>query len=102
MIISNPPYVCENEAADMEPRVLGHEPKEALFVPDSDPLLFYRVIADYATTALKDDGKLYFEINPRYCEDIKHLLTDMGFKDIQVRKDQFNKQRMISACKRKR
>ena len=102
LIISNPPYVCENEAADMEPRVIDHEPSLALFVSDNDPLLFYRHIADFAMTALKEDGRLYFEINPHYCEELRQLLTDMGFEDIQVRNDQFNKQRMICACKRKR
>ena len=102
LIISNPPYVCESEASTMESWVLNHEPKEALFVPNSDPLLFYRHIAHFALTALEDDGRLYFEINPHYCDELRQLLTGMGFKDIQVRNDQFNKQRMICACKRKR
>ena len=99
LIISNPPYICENESEDMKPWVLDHEPKEALFVPDSDPLLFYRHIANYALATLEDEGRLYFEINPCYCKELELLLADMGFKDIQVRKDQFDKQRFIRACK---
>lgn len=86
----------------MEPWVLEHEPHQALFVPDDDPLLFYRHIADYAMTALCDDGMLFFEINPRYSEALRQMLTAKGFHDIQVIDDQYGKQRFISACKQKR
>lgn len=86
----------------MEPWVLEHEPHLALFVPDDDPLLFYRHIADYAMTALCDDGMLFFEINPRHSEALRQMLTAKGFHDIQVIDDQYGKQRFISACKQKR
>lgn len=99
LIVSNPPYICESEAAEMEPHVLNHEPAQALFVPDNDPLLFYRHIGNYAKTALYEGGKLYFEINPRFCKDTGQLLSGLGFHDIQVRKDQFGKERFISACR---
>ena len=99
LIVSNPPYICESEAAEMEPHVLNHEPAQALFVPDNDPLLFYRHISNYAKTALYEGGKLYFEINPRFCKDTGQLLSGLGFHDIQVRKDQFGKERFISACR---
>ena len=99
LIVSNPPYICESEAAEMEPHVLNHEPAQALFVPNDDPLLFYRHIGNYAKTALYEGGKLYFEINPRFCKDTGQLLSELGFHDIQVRKDQFGKERFISACK---
>ena len=64
MIVSNPPYICEKEKADMEKNVLEHEPSIALFVPDENPLKFYRAIAEYASSSLKSGGALYFEINP--------------------------------------
>lgn len=99
LIVSNPPYICESEAAEMEPHVLNYEPAQALFIPNSDPLLFYRHIGNYAKVALHEGGKLYFEINPRFCKDIEQLLSGQGFHDIQVRKDQFGKERFISACK---
>lgn len=102
VIVSNPPYIGQSEAATMEPWVLEHEPHQALFVPDDDPLLFYRHIADYAMTALCDDGMLFFEINPRHSEALRQMLTAKGFHDIQVIDDQYGKQRFISACKQKR
>ena len=102
VIVSNPPYIGQSEAATMEPWVLEHEPHLALFVPDDDPLLFYRHIADYAMTALCDDGMLFFEINPRHSEALRQMLTAKGFHDIQVIDDQYGKQRFISACKQKR
>lgn len=85
----------------MVPLVLQHEPHLALFVPDDDPLLFYRHIADYAMKALCDDGMLFFEINPYHSEALRQMLLTKGFSDIQVMEDQYGKQRFISACKRK-
>jgi release factor glutamine methyltransferase len=76
---------------------LEYEPHTALFVPDNDPLLFYRHIAEYAAKTLKPHGKLYFEINPLYAGQIKKMLAEQGFIDIIVKEDQFNKQRMIKA-----
>jgi len=97
IIVSNPPYICKKEADEMEQNVLEYEPHTALFVPDNDPLLFYRHIAEYAAKTLKPHGKLYFEINPLYAGQIKKMLAEQGFIDIIVKEDQFNKQRMIKA-----
>lgn len=95
VIVSNPPYICFREKADMEPNVLEHEPSLALFVPDDDPLLFYRAIAQYAHRALKPSGKLYFEINPLYAQETAQMLQTIGCEEIETRHDEFGKQRMI-------
>lgn len=87
IIVSNPPYICESERTDMDARVLDHEPATALFVPDSDPLLFYKAIADYAAKALKPGGALYFEINQNFGIETKKMLADKGFEDIDLRRD---------------
>lgn len=97
IVVSNPPYVCESEAEQMEPWVLGHEPHMALFVADDDPLLFYRHISNYAQSALKEGGRLYFEINPLFDEGIEDILLGLGFDDIVCREDQYGKQRFIKA-----
>lgn len=97
VIVSNPPYVCASEAAQMESHVLEHEPHEALFVPDNDALLFYRAIARYASRALKPGGRLFFEINPLYAAELSSLLKSMGFAEVELRDDQFGKCRMIKA-----
>ena len=100
-IVSNPPYICDNEKIAMKSHVLEHEPHVALFVPDDDPLLFYRAIADFATQSLKPDGWLYFEVNPLYINDLKTMLAEKGFENIVVKIDQFGKERMIRAKKSK-
>ena len=92
-IVSNPPYICNKEREGMEQNVLNHEPSLALFVPDDDPLLFYRAIARFAKTALQDGGNLYFEINPLYAQPLEQLMQDEGFCDIRFRYDSFGKQR---------
>ena len=97
LIISNPPYICNKERASMETNVLEHDPHTALFVPDDDPLLFYRAIAQYGQTALKDGGWLYFEINPLYAQDICDMLCAMRYCRIEIKEDQYGKQRMIKA-----
>ncbi len=97
IIVSNPPYVCEQERAAMERHVLDYEPSLALFVPDDDPLLFYRAIADYARQSLTAGGSLFFEINPLYAEQLKSLLSAMSYHHIEVRDDQYGKPRMIKA-----
>jgi release factor glutamine methyltransferase len=97
LIVSNPPYICQQERTEMEQNVLNYEPETALFVPDDNPLLFYRAIARYATSALKDGGWLYFEINPLYADDIREMLCSMQFSNIDIKKDQYGKQRMIRA-----
>jgi release factor glutamine methyltransferase len=97
LIVSNPPYICEYEKADMAPHVLNHEPSQALFVPDDDPLLFYRAIAHFAQSALKPAGELYFEVNALYAEEVKKLLIAMGYRQVVVRKDAFGKPRFVKA-----
>ena len=93
IIVSNPPYICNKEREGMEQNVLDHEPSLALFVPDEDPLLFYRAITRFAKTALQDGGNLYFEINPLYAQPLEQLMQDEGFSDIRFRYDSFGKQR---------
>ena len=97
LIVSNPPYICEKEKADMEKNVLEHEPSIALFVPDEDPLKFYRAIAEYASSALKSGGALYFEINPIYEKETREMLLKLDFKDIETKEDAFGKKRMMRA-----
>lgn len=99
IIVSNPPYVCESEKKDMDARVLDYEPHIALFVPDNDPLEFYRPIAEYASQALKKDGMLYFEINPLFASDVAVLLKNTGFADVQIFRDYRAKQRFVRATK---
>jgi len=98
LIVSNPPYICNRERTAMEANVLEHEPHTALFVPDDDPLLFYRAIARYGREALKPGGRLYFEINPVYRDPLDEMLRRMSYHDIATRADQYGKQRMIRAC----
>ena len=97
IIISNPPYICQKEAVEMEQHVLDHEPHQALFVPDEDPLLFFRAIARLGQKALHKDGRLYFEINPAYHQELTEMLDKMGYSEIETRKDLFGKNRMIKA-----
>ncbi|MDD6166861.1 MAG: peptide chain release factor N(5)-glutamine methyltransferase [Prevotella copri] len=99
LIVSNPPYICEKEKADMEKNVLEHEPSLALFVPDEDPLKFYRAIAEYASSALKSGRALYFEINPIYEKETREMLLKLDFKDIETKEDAFGKKRMMRAMK---
>lgn len=100
VIVSNPPYILNKERAQMDTNVLEHEPHQALFVPDDDPLLFYRAIAQLGLTALKSGGRLYFEINPLCASELASLLSAMSYHDIEIKEDQFGKQRMMRACKR--
>ncbi|MBO7141216.1 MAG: peptide chain release factor N(5)-glutamine methyltransferase [Prevotella sp.] len=93
LIVSNPPYVCEHEKMAMHPNVLGHEPAEALFVPDDDPLLFYSSIARYAVRALKLEGELLLEINPLYASELQTLLSGMGFSEGEIQEDDFGEKR---------
>ena len=97
LIISNPPYICEKERKDMEQRVLDHEPSLALFVPDDDPLLFYRAIGEYATRALTPKGLLLFEINPLYKDAMEEMLLSLHFHDIVFHEDQFGKIRFCES-----
>ena len=95
VIVSNPPYICDRERADMSDNVLSYEPELALFVPDSDPLLFYRAIARYASKALKPGGRLLFETNTAYAHEVAQAMADEGFTAIEVRNDCFGKPRMV-------
>lgn len=97
IIVSNPPYICLSEAEEMEDNVLEHEPHTALFVPDDDPLRYYRHIAMTAKTGLSPNGSLFFEINPLYSDQLKRLLEKSGFSDIEITKDTYNRERFISA-----
>ena len=99
VIVSNPPYIINKERASMEANVLNYEPPTALFVPDNDPLLFYRAIASYGQNALRQGGWLYFEINPLYAQNMIELLSSMSYHDIETRYDEYGKQRMIRAQK---
>lgn len=98
VIVSNPPYICDRERADMSDNVLSYEPERALFVPDSDPLLFYRAIARYASKALKPGGRLLFETNTAYAHEVAQAMADEGFTAIEVRNDCFGKPRMVKGA----
>ena len=97
VIVSNPPYIAESEKQDMEANVLEWEPHTALFVPDADPLLFYRRIAELGVSMLKEGGALYFEINRAYGEETVRMLEGLGYKQIELRKDNWGNDRMIKA-----
>jgi release factor glutamine methyltransferase len=94
-IVSNPPYICISEKKEMDKNVLEHEPHLALFVPDEDPLLFYKAIADFALNHLKPKGKLYFEINAAYGLETKQMLEKKGFKNVILISDLNNKNRIL-------
>lgn len=95
LIVSNPPYICDSERADMDDNVLLHEPHTALFVPDDDPLRFYRAIARYALRSLSNGGSLLFECNTRYAEATGEMMREMGFEDVMVNDDCFGLPRFV-------
>lgn len=95
LIVSNPPYICDSERADMDDNVLLHEPHTALFVPDDDPLRFYRAIARYALRSLNNGGSLLFECNTRYAEATGEMMRKMGFEDVTVNDDCFGLPRFV-------
>ena len=99
IIVSNPPYVRESERSDMHPNVIRHEPSEALFVTDDDPLVFYRAIGRYAATALRHGGSLYFECNTALVDDTSQLLRLLGLENVEKRSDQFGRPRFIKAIR---
>ena len=99
VIVSNPPYICEKEKKDMAVNVLEHEPHKALFVPDADPLLFYRAITRLAVQTLNKGGRLYFEINPIYADDTCHMMRAEGMTAVELRSDMYGKQRMAKGVK---
>ncbi len=98
LIVSNPPYICDNEAKQMEANVLDYEPEIALFVPDDDPLKFYVPIMNYAQSALHAGGELWLETNPLYEELIEERLLELGF-NVKAHDDQFGKTRFIQAIR---
>ena len=97
VLVSNPPYITEKERSGMERNVLDWEPELALFVPDSDPLLFYRRIAEVGCDILVSGGTLYYEINRAYGKETVQLLEGMGYQSVELRKDMFGNDRMIKA-----
>lgn len=99
LIVSNPPYVTLDDKKRMHRNVTDFEPHTALFVPENDPLLFYKAIAEFAAENLKPGGLLFFEINESYGKQIVELLKDKQFKNIELRKDMSNRDRMIKAVK---
>lgn len=99
LIVSNPPYICDSERTAMDDNVLLHEPHTALFVPDDDPLRFYRAIARYALLTLNTGGSLLFECNTRYAEATGTMLSDMGFEEVTVSDDCFGLPRFVRGRK---
>ena len=97
IVVSNPPYVLKSEKAQMHRNVLEHEPHLALFVENDDPLLFYRSIAEKAKTALRTEGKLYFETNEAKAAEVCQLLSDLGYVQVEKRMDLNGKERMVRA-----
>lgn len=97
VIVSNPPYVTEAEKNGMDANVLDWEPELALFVPDDDPLRFYRRIADLGRELLLPEGRLYFEINQAYGRETAHMLEMNQYRDVRVIKDIFGKDRIVTA-----
>ena len=95
LIVSNPPYICDSERSAMDDNVLLHEPHTALFVPDDNPLRFYRAIARYALLTLNIGGSLLFECNTRYAEATGAMLSDMGFEEVTVSDDCFGLPRFV-------
>jgi len=100
LIVSNPPYVLESEKEKMQENVLDYEPELALFVEDKNPLIFYKKIASLASNFLNENGKLFFEINAKFGKETIEMLADIGFVNIELKKDMNDKDRMIKAIKK--
>lgn len=101
IIVSNPPYIAESEKAGMDRNVLDYEPSGALFVPDDDPLRFYKALSRFGADALKPGGRLYFEINSRFPAEIKKMLDADGYVDVELLCDMQGLWRFARAHKRK-
>ena len=97
LIVSNPPYVLESEKEKMQENVLDYEPELALFVEDKNPLIFYKKIASLAFNFLNENGKLFFEINAKFGKETIEMLADIGFVNIELKKDINDKDRMVKA-----
>lgn len=101
VIVSNPPYVMESERTLMEQHVLEHEPGLALFVPDGDPLRFYRAVIGYAASHLADDGAVFFEINPLLSDRFAPLAAEAGFSEVEITADLYGRQRFAVITRRR-
>ena len=99
LIVSNPPYIELKERDGMEKNVLDYEPELALFAPEQNPIIFYQRIGDYAWKILNHDGLLFFELNPLTADAVSNYLSNLGFSEIEIRQDQFGKQRNLKAKK---
>jgi release factor glutamine methyltransferase len=99
IIVSNPPYIARSEKNTMKENVLNHEPHLALFAPDNDPLIFYRTIAQKGFFALRDNGKVYVEINERFGKEVAALFSETGFQNVRIVKDLQEKDRIVVATK---
>ncbi|MFA7136129.1 MAG: hypothetical protein WC125_09775, partial [Bacteroidales bacterium] len=99
IIVSNPPYVTELEKLQMRPNVLEYEPNEALFVPDTNPLLFYKALRDLALELLLPGGAIFMEINEQFSCETAALFSDEHFSKVEIRKDILDKPRMVMAVK---
>lgn len=99
IIVSNPPYIHPDEAADMEVRVKDYEPHEALFVSAEDPIRPYKRIEEIARVGLKPGGSIYLELNPRYAEEVKVYYESKGWEDVEIRIDSYGKKRFLKARK---
>lgn len=99
IIVSNPPYICWSERESMDRNVKDYEPGQALFVPDNDPLMFYKSIARYAGESLERGGRLYLEINQRFGNEVKRLLHDNGMDDVRIIEDSYGKVRFAASLR---
>lgn len=99
ILVSNPPYVCDSEKDFMAPNVLNYEPDNALFVPDSDPLRYYKALAEWAQALLRLGGKCWFEINEAYGTQIRELYESRGFSDVEILQDMHGKNRFVTFTK---
>ncbi len=99
IITANPPYVCERERKEMGRNVLDYEPAEALFVPDDDPLRFYKAISSEGLRIAAEGGKLYYELNPDYAQDVKKLMERDGWEDVAIMNDMYGKARFARGVK---
>ena len=99
IIVSNPPYIKPKERDGMEKNVIDYEPYLALFAPEQNPIIFYQRIGDYAWKSLNHEGLLFFELNPLTADAVSNYLSNLGFSEIEIRQDQFGKQRFLKAKK---
>lgn len=97
IIVSNPPYISEEEKKGMHDNVLKFEPHEALFGGEKDPLIFYKSIAEYGIKNLKSGGRIYFELNQYFAEEIKNILENYGYASVEIKKDMSGNWRMLKA-----